>query len=102
MKKKTAGAYTRGRTVQEHIAEQMKDYEFKKAWHDLDSEFELLDSMLKAREKAGLTQEELAKDRNKAACSFQGLKEAVSKSIRGDIKKDCRCSRCKACYKASA
>jgi ribosome-binding protein aMBF1 (putative translation factor) len=34
---------------------------FKKAWHDLDNEFELLESIIKARESAGLTQEELAK-----------------------------------------
>jgi len=53
--------YTRGRTLKEHIAEQMKDPKFKKAWHDLDLEFELLESMIKAREKAGITQEELAK-----------------------------------------
>lgn len=51
----------RGRTLQEHISEKMKSPKFKKAWHDLDPEFELLESMLKAREKAGLTQAELAK-----------------------------------------
>jgi len=55
------GTYVRGRTLKEHIAEHMKNPEFKKAWHDLDTEFELLESMIKAREKAGLTQEELAK-----------------------------------------
>ncbi len=53
--------YVRGRTLEEHIAEHMKDPKFKKAWHELDSEFELLESMINAREKAGLTQEELAK-----------------------------------------
>lgn len=55
------GTYVRGRTLKEHIAERMKDPKFKKAWHDLDTEFELLESMIKAREKIGLTQEELAK-----------------------------------------
>jgi transcriptional regulator with XRE-family HTH domain len=39
----------------------MKDSEFRKTWHDLDPEFELIESMIKAREKVGLTQEELAK-----------------------------------------
>jgi ribosome-binding protein aMBF1 (putative translation factor) len=53
--------YVKGTTLEAHIKEQMKDPEFKKAWHDLDTEFELLESMIKAREKAGLTQEELAK-----------------------------------------
>jgi ribosome-binding protein aMBF1 (putative translation factor) len=57
MKKK----YIRGRTIEEHIKEQMKDPAFKKAWHDLDTEFELLESMIKAREKAGVSQTELAK-----------------------------------------
>jgi len=54
-------AYVRGRTLEEHIAENMKDTKFKKAWHDLDTEFELLESFIKAREKAGITQAELAK-----------------------------------------
>ncbi|MBA3061235.1 MAG: helix-turn-helix transcriptional regulator [Nitrospirae bacterium] len=80
MKKKTAEAYVRGRTVQEHIAEQMKYPEFKKAWHDLDSESELLESLLKAREKAGLTQEELAEK--------IGTKQpALSRLERGGFKK---------------
>lgn len=53
--------YIRGRTLKEHIAEQMTDPEFKKTWHDLDPEFELLESMIKVREKKGITQAELAK-----------------------------------------
>ena len=53
--------YIRGTTLEEHIAKNMKDPEFKKAWHDLDTEFELLESMIKARGKAGLSQEQLAK-----------------------------------------
>jgi ribosome-binding protein aMBF1 (putative translation factor) len=55
------GKYIRGRTLKEYITEQMKNPEFKKAWHDLDTEFELFESMIKAREKAGLSQTELAK-----------------------------------------
>lgn len=30
----------KGRSLQEHISEKMKDPEFKKAWNDLDAEFE--------------------------------------------------------------
>ncbi|MEW6215603.1 MAG: helix-turn-helix transcriptional regulator [Nitrospirota bacterium] len=59
--RKTTKEYTRGRTLEEHIAEHMKNPAFKKAWHDLDPEFELLESMIKVREKRGLTQSELAK-----------------------------------------
>jgi ribosome-binding protein aMBF1 (putative translation factor) len=55
------GTYVRGRTVKQHIAEHMKAPEFKKAWHDLDPEFELLESMLKARHRKGISQAELAK-----------------------------------------
>lgn len=49
------GTYVRGRTLEEYIAEQMKDPKFKKAWHDLDPEFELLESMIKARERRGVS-----------------------------------------------
>ncbi|HVN96882.1 MAG TPA: helix-turn-helix transcriptional regulator [Syntrophorhabdaceae bacterium] len=51
----------KGRTLKDHIQTRMRDPKFKKAWHDLDDEFELLESIIKAREVAGLTQEELAK-----------------------------------------
>jgi ribosome-binding protein aMBF1 (putative translation factor) len=70
----------RGRTLKEHIRESMKDPEFKKAWHELDTEFELMESMIKAREKAGMTQEELAKK--------IGTKQpALSRLERGGFKK---------------
>jgi ribosome-binding protein aMBF1 (putative translation factor) len=72
--------YVKGTTLEAHIKEQMKDPEFKNAWHDLDTEFELLASMIKAREKAGLTQEELAKK--------IGTKQpALSRLERGGFKK---------------
>ncbi len=61
MKEKVQKKYIRGMTLEEDIAERMKDPKFKKAWHDLDSEFELLESMIKAREKAGMSQGELAR-----------------------------------------
>lgn len=53
--------YIRGTTLNEHVAGRIKDPEFKKVWHDLDPEFELLDSFIKAREKKGITQAELAR-----------------------------------------
>jgi ribosome-binding protein aMBF1 (putative translation factor) len=51
----------RGRMVREHLEEKMRDREFRKAWHGLEEEFEVLESIIRAREKAGLTQEQLAK-----------------------------------------
>lgn len=51
----------RGRTLKSYIAEQMKNPEFKKAWDDLNPEFQILKAMIKAREKAGMSQAELAR-----------------------------------------
>jgi len=51
----------RGRTLKEYIAEQMKSPEFKKAWENLDPEFQVLKAMIKAREKTGISQAELAR-----------------------------------------
>jgi ribosome-binding protein aMBF1 (putative translation factor) len=51
----------RGRTLKDYIADQMKNPEFKKAWDDLDPEFQVLKAMIKAREKSGISQAELAK-----------------------------------------
>lgn len=67
-------------TFKKHLDEQMKDPSFKKAWHDLDAEFELFESLIKARERAGLTQAELAKK--------IGTKQpALSRLERGGFKK---------------
>jgi ribosome-binding protein aMBF1 (putative translation factor) len=64
------------RTIKEDVRERMKDPAFKKAWRDLDAEFELLESIIKARETAGLAQEELARriGTNNRRC--QGLRGA--------------------------
>lgn len=43
------------------IAKWMKDAKFKAAYDSLEDEFLLFDVMLAARQKAGLTQEEVAK-----------------------------------------
>ena len=51
----------RGRTLKEYIADQMKDKDFKKAWDDLDPEFQVLKAMIKAREKSGFSQAEFAR-----------------------------------------
>ena len=48
-------------SFRKHLSEQMKAPAFKKAWHELDSEFELIESMIKAREKSGLSQSELSR-----------------------------------------
>lgn len=47
-------------TFKDYVNAQMKDPKFKKAWHDLDPEFELLESFIKARKKKKITQAELA------------------------------------------
>lgn len=51
----------RGRKLKDYIADQMKNPDFKKAWSDLDPEFQVLKAMIKAREKSGISQAELAK-----------------------------------------
>jgi ribosome-binding protein aMBF1 (putative translation factor) len=51
----------RGRTLKSYIAEQVKHPGFKKSWDDLDPEFQILKAMIKAREKAGMSQAEPAR-----------------------------------------
>lgn len=51
----------RGRTLKEYIAEQMKNPGFRRAWEDLEPEFQVLKAMIKAREKTGISQAELAR-----------------------------------------
>ena len=49
------------RTLKEYIENQMKNKDFKKAWDDLDPEFQVLKAMINAREKSGVSQPELAR-----------------------------------------
>lgn len=70
----------KARTLQDYIAQQMQKPGFKKAWHELDAEFELLESMLQLREKTGMTQQRLAEK--------IGTKQpALSRLERGGFKK---------------
>jgi DNA-binding XRE family transcriptional regulator len=46
--------------LQDVIDRQMHDPEFRKAWEEADAEFSLLDSMIRARVAAGLTQAQVA------------------------------------------
>jgi len=78
----------RGRTLKEYIAEQMKDPEFKKAWEDLDPEFQVLKAMIKAREKTGISQAELARRVGTKQSVISRLEHgALSKATLETIKK---------------
>jgi transcriptional regulator with XRE-family HTH domain len=48
------------KTHDEMVAEWMKDPEFKVEYDSFEEEFALLDEVLKARKRAGLTQDEIA------------------------------------------
>lgn len=78
----------RGRTLKEYIEEQMKDPEFKKGWDDLDPEFAVLEAMIKAREKSGITQAELASRMGTTQSVISRLEHgAFSKATLETIKK---------------
>lgn len=70
----------KARTLQDYIAQQMQKPGFKKAWHELDSEFELLESMLALRERAGMSQQRLAE-------KIGTQQPALSRLERGGFKK---------------
>lgn len=60
------GKYVCGMILEEDISGRMKNPEFKKAWDSLDAEFDLLESMIKARERAGISRESVCQeDRDK-------------------------------------
>jgi transcriptional regulator with XRE-family HTH domain len=70
----------KARTLQDYKTQQMNKHGFKKAWQELDTEFELLESMLLLRERAGMTQQRLAEK--------IGTKQpALSRLERGGFKK---------------
>jgi len=70
----------KARTLQDYKAQQMKAPGFKKAWRELDAEFELLESMLALRERAGMSQQRLAE-------MIGTQQPALSRLERGGFKK---------------
>jgi len=48
-------------TLQDYTARQTKESGVSRAWQELEEEFELLESILKLREQAGMSQNVLAK-----------------------------------------
>ncbi|MBM4309518.1 MAG: helix-turn-helix transcriptional regulator [Deltaproteobacteria bacterium] len=70
----------KARTLQDYKAQQMKTPGFKKAWRELDAEFELLESMLALRERAGMSQQRLAE-------MIGTQQPALSRLERGGFKK---------------
>ena len=69
--------YTKGTDLNDYLAEKMKDRKFKNAWQNLDTEFELMESMIKAREKSGISQAELARRIGTKHQRYPGLKGAA-------------------------
>ena len=45
---------------EKHLEEQLKDEEFKKEWEDLQPEYSIIDSLIKARLEQGITQKQLS------------------------------------------
>lgn len=73
----------KARTVQGYKAQQMKKPGFKKAWAELDAEFELLESMLQMREQAGLSQQRLSEKIDARQPAFSRLEHSGSKKTTG-------------------
>ena len=45
---------------EKHLEEQLKDKEFKKEWEDLQPEYSIIDSLIKARLEQGIKQKQLS------------------------------------------
>ena len=48
------------RTYKEHLNEKLKDLEFRKAWEEMEPDFQLIKAMLRAREEQNISQRQLA------------------------------------------
>ncbi len=62
------------------LAEEMKDPEFKAAYDALEDEFAILDTFLKARKHANMTQEQVAKAMHTSRSAIARIESAGGKS----------------------
>lgn len=85
------------KTHENLVAEWMEDPNFRKAYDALEDEYELLRSMLKARQKAGLTQAEVAKRMGTKAPAIARLEtcEAKHSPSLNTLRKYARAVNCK-------
>lgn len=49
------------KTFEEVLEEELKDPEFKKAWDDLDEEYQIINNLIQARINRNITQKELSR-----------------------------------------
>ena len=68
------------KTHNEMVAEWMGDPKFKKAYDALEGEFQLLKEMLRARKRAGLTQQEVADKMGTKAPAIARLESTTADS----------------------
>ena len=60
-------------SLEEALAEQLKDPEFKAEYEALEPEFAIIQAMIDAREKTGLTQKELSRRTGITQCDISRL-----------------------------
>lgn len=66
------------KTHKQMVDEWKRDHEFRKAYDDLETEYDLLRSLLSARKKAGMTQADVAKKMGVKTPAVTRLETALS------------------------
>ncbi len=85
-------------TFKDYKARQMKEPGVSRAWQELEEEFEMLESILKLRERAGMSQDVLAKKAGISRSVYSRLAaRRVQERISCNPAKDRRGARCPSC-----
>lgn len=74
-------------TFDEYLKEQMKDPEFKKAYDDLEPEYDIIESLITSRKYRHLTQHELAEITGINQASISRIENGTGNPSIGTLKK---------------
>ena len=69
-------------TLDQYLAEQLKNPKFKKEWDELEDEYQIIENIVKARIEAHMTQTQLSE--------VTGITQSDISNVE-NIKKDCSC-----------
>lgn len=74
-------------TLQDHIKESLKDHAFKKAWEESEAEYQVSRSLIAARIKRQISQQELARKANTTQAVISRLENMTANPSVGLLQK---------------
>ena len=78
-------------TLDQYLAEQLKNPKFKKEWDELEDEYQIIENIVKARIEAHMMQTQLSEVTGITQSDISKIENGNGNPLIENIKKDCSC-----------